>query len=152
MFNGVDPKEVAYIIHSIFINLTPDLRTKKNPTKEKVPMYGYCYVASEAFYHMIAKKMGFRPYRARDAFGEMHYWLGTQSPKSILHMMLDLTEQQYIAQGVKFDYTKGRRCAFLTKQPSKRARRLIARARKTMKELIHVQTKRSARTTQEVPK
>ena len=150
MFNNVDPKEVAYIWHAIFVNLTPDLR-KKQPSAD-IPSYGYYYVASEAFYHMIGKKMGLQVYRARDVFGDMHYWLATQASGSLLCINLDLTVDQYKSRGIKFDYTKGKHCAFLTKQPSQRTRQLIIRARKTLRELTNVHAKRGSRTVKEVPK
>ncbi len=103
----------------------------------KIPMFGSCYVVSEAFYHLMGKQLGLVPYRGRDTNGDMHYWLQTGDTKYLPEMVVDLTAVQYTAQRIWFDYTKGKRCAFQTKQPSKRTQILIKRVKQKLK-VTHV--------------
>ena len=72
-----------------------------------------CYPASEAVYHLLGGKASrYSPVR-----GGGHWWL--RRPDGTV---LDVTAAQY-PQG--FDYTIGRGGGFLTKAPSKRARKII---------------------------
>ena len=80
---------------------------------------GHCYVASEAAWHLLgATDSSWRPYVGR--VGDLtHWWL--QDGDTVL----DITGGQF-PHG--FDHSLGRKCGFLTKEPSKRARILIERS------------------------
>lgn len=103
--------------------LTPDLlkpewRAKWSPTN---PLYGHCYAASEALYHLLGgKEAGWVPVYARH-----HWWLENRNTGT----RLDPTVEQY--KGKAPPYKHGVRKGFLTKQPSKRAQIIIDRVRAT---------------------
>jgi hypothetical protein len=89
-------------------------------TAERNPLFGHCYVASEALYHLAgAKKSGMRPRRLRIAENYWHWWLVDREGK-----VVDLTAGQFSEPP---DYGSGLRTAFLSKRPSARARKLMAR-------------------------
>jgi hypothetical protein len=98
--------------------LSPDLLTPDWRARATTPLSGHCYVASEAAWHLLGgTKSTWRPQVAR--VGDItHWWL--QGPDGIL----DITAGQFADP---FDYSLGRGCGFLTKQPSKRAQRLMDR-------------------------
>lgn len=110
--------------------LTPDLLKKQFREENKSnPMYGHCYVASEALFHLLGKEYSdYKPYCGKGESGVNHWWL--QNSKGDI---LDPTADQYYSVGKKPPYEKGRRKAFLTNFPSKRAVILIERVRKIMK-------------------
>jgi hypothetical protein len=72
-------------------------------------------------FHLWGKERGFTPATMRIQPDETHWWL--QKGDEIL----DLTAGQYTGD---LDYSQGRKAAFLTKQPSKRAVELINRVKK----------------------
>ena len=75
---------------------------------------GQCYPASEAVYHLLGgKASGYTPVR-----GGGHWWL--RRPDGTI---LDVTAEQYDPEG--FDYTIGKGGGFLTRQPSKRAMKIL---------------------------
>lgn len=81
------------------------------------PLSGMCYIASEAYYHLEGKKLGYKPKRA--TYKSMsHWWLENENGS-----ILDLTAAQF---PFRFPYYLGKWAAFLTKQPSKRAKQIIA--------------------------
>lgn len=94
---------------------------------------GHCYTASEAYYHLEGKKLGYKPCYTKvmtfcvDANPPLgayctiltHWYLKKDD------LILDLTSEQFEGQPIPYD--KGRRCGFLTKKPSMRARELMAR-------------------------
>jgi len=84
------------------------------------PYYGHCYVASQVLYHELGgEEMGYTVYRM-DHEGSSHWFLKNPDGK-----VLDPTWRQF---KTKPDYSKAKRVAFLTKEPSKRAedmRRLL---------------------------
>ena len=105
--------------------LTPDLLKPEYREKNKTnPMYGHCYAASEAAYHLFAKADGFFPVRDRDSRGVCHWWL--ENPQG---ERLDITGDQYFSVGrvPPYFYRAGKRV--LTKEPSKRAAEIIRRVR-----------------------
>jgi hypothetical protein len=115
---------MKHIISKIQNNLTPDLLSPKfkqmlrvmTGTEENRRYFGHCYVASEAFYHLVGKKKGYKPYYIRmKAFN--HWFL-----KNDKNNIVDLTVEQF---NYTPDYSKGIGCGFLTKKPSKRAQKLI---------------------------
>jgi len=80
-------------------------------------MRGNCYVTSEALFHLIGgKKAGWKPMRMRHE-NDTHWFLKHENG-----MIFDATVLQF-----KFvpDYSKARGGGFLTKQPSKRAKKLM---------------------------
>jgi len=79
------------------------------------PMYGLCYVMSEAFMH-LHPQFELRPYRLR-YYGVTHWWLQTPEGR-----VVDLTASQYTRP---FPYHRGQCGGFLTKAPSKRARAIM---------------------------
>jgi len=84
--------------------------------------YGHCYVATEATYHLFAQSEGFVPYMAK-LVDSTHWWLVNEQTREIL----DPTFHQL--QGDFDVYKVGKRRAFLTKKPSKRAQEVIRRVK-----------------------
>lgn len=110
------------IIESIKRNLTNDLRKPKY-RKSKNYLTGHCYVATEALYHLIQQEpveYGFVPYCMRVG-NDTHWFLMNWRGK-----VIDITAEQFSKPP---DYSKATRKAFLTKQPSKRARILMSRVK-----------------------
>lgn len=91
-----------------------------------VVLEGHCYVACEALYHMGAGASGFKPrvlsHEQWPALkpGQTHWFLSDGTT------VLDPTAGQFKSDP---PYDRGRRCGFLTKQPSKRAWTLMERIR-----------------------
>lgn len=84
--------------------------------------WGHCYAATEALFHMLG---GFdsewRPVRGKDDDGIVHWWLENNAGER-----LDPTSEQYTAAGKEPPYDRGRRAGFLTRQPSKRAQKVMS--------------------------
>jgi hypothetical protein len=103
--------------------LTPDLLSPKiaeSPAAKNNPLYGHCYVASEALYHLAgAKGSGLRPCRLKMGDGQWHWWLVDRDQR-----VIDLTAGQFAELP---EYESGKRGAFLSKRPSARARKLMGR-------------------------
>lgn len=101
---------------------TPESRQFLKPEYNEAshPYYGHCYVASQVLYHELGgEEMGYTVYRM-DHEGSSHWFLKNPDGK-----VLDPTWRQF---KTKPDYSKAKRVAFLTKEPSKRAqdmRRLL---------------------------
>ena len=85
---------------------------------------GHCYVASEAYYHIVGKEDGYRPYQM-EVSGVSHWWLRRGSE------IIDITAGQF-DHGVNYWHESARCRGFLTKEPSKRARMLIDRVNKEL--------------------
>lgn len=109
--------------------LTDELRKPKyrgHPNK----YWGHCYVATEALFHLISRKHGYKPYvlSCWDVPGlpqDTHWFLMIPG---ICHV-LDPTYDQFEVE-IPWDIYQGARCCgFLTKRPSKRAQILIKRVR-----------------------
>jgi hypothetical protein len=104
----------------IRFSLTDELR---KPGYGSHPMSGFCYVASEAFYHIMGgKRAGFTPCTIKHE-GVSHWYLKHKSGR-----IVDITVDQFKTVP---DYSKGRGRGFLTKDPSKRAQIVIDRAKKS---------------------
>jgi hypothetical protein len=107
----------------IVAQLTPDLlapQFSKMSQAERNSLFGHCYVASESLYHLAgAKRSGLRPRRVRIADGHWHWWLVDREGN-----VIDLTAGQFENPP---DYAAGVRAAFLSKRPSVRAKKLMAR-------------------------
>lgn len=104
------------LIKRIQKNLTPSLLHRKY-SKSKHPLSGHCYVASEAFYHLAGgKAAGFKPMFVKHE-GQPHWWI--QGPNK---EVIDITAKQFFTP---ISYCKSIGKGFLTKQPSKRAKKLL---------------------------
>lgn len=99
--------------------LTPDLlkpEYRKNPIH---PMFGHCYVATEAVWHLTGQRL--EVWRGRDDEGIVHWWL-----QDAIGNRYDPTADQYTDRGKEPPYTNGKRGCFLTgNKPSKRAQRVL---------------------------
>lgn len=84
---------------------------------------GHCYVATEAAYHLFGKKRGYAPFTRTNPDGTTHWWLEHTETGDII----DPSKPQL--GGRRYPYEEGRRQAFLTKRPSRRAQELIRRVR-----------------------
>lgn len=81
---------------------------------------GNCYAAAEALYHILGgKRAGLTPMVVKLPNGGTHWYLRT-----IAWEIIDPSRKQFVGK-LDFDYYRGRGCGFLTKKPSKRARKLI---------------------------
>lgn len=83
---------------------------------------GHCYIASEAIFHNFGGKEKWAAYTGRDHNNGTHWWLKNKETGEII----DPTKEQYTSLNIPPPYDKGRPCAFLTKEPSQRAKRLIS--------------------------
>lgn len=85
-------------------------------------MWGHCYAATEALYHMLGgKDAGWVPVRAKDDDGIVHWWMEHRPTGR----RLDPTAEQYTSVGKEPPYDRGRAAGFLTREPSKRAQQII---------------------------
>ncbi len=84
---------------------------------------GFCYIAAEAAFHLLGGKSGgLKSHCAvylEDGKRCTHWWL-TQGKR-----IIDPTASQYLELGLDPPYHLGKGSGFLTKQPSKRAARLM---------------------------
>src|SRR5581483_10235697 len=106
------------LVESIRENLTSDL-LKPGIESGANPLQGHCYVASEAYYHMMGgAASGLKPKRMRIG-NDVHWWLEDKDGN-----VIDITHDQF---PTPVPYDQGRGGGFLTSQPSKRAQILIDR-------------------------
>lgn len=115
------------LIAKIQAVLTPDLL--KHPYRAENatnPMFGHCYVASEALLYLLEDRENYCACRGKDDRGIVHWWLVNKETDQI-H---DVTADQYWSQGLVPPYDRGKRSGFLTKSPSKRCQVVLERVRK----------------------
>lgn len=99
---------IPSLICNIQKNLTPDLLKGKWSNKSGNNLTGHCYVATETFYWLHGKKMGFKPYVLSHkecpellGEGETHWFLSKE------HLViLDITKGQF--NGKEIPYEKGK--------------------------------------------
>lgn len=105
----------------IIKNLSADLlHPQFKNSKSKVA--GHCYVASEAYYHLLGgKDSGLKPMFLK--VNNIPHWFLKDSNNKII----DLTAKQFNCQ-IPYENAVGK--GFLTKNPSKRAQILIARIKR----------------------
>lgn len=118
-------KDIDNLIELIKKSLSIDLLKPnwREKAKNQHHTFGHCYVASEVLYHLLGgKKSAFRPYCGKDENGT-HWWL----VNTFNGDKLDVTEEQYTSKGKQPPYESGKRSAFLTSEPSKRAKILMDR-------------------------
>lgn len=114
----------AALADAIRAALTPDLVRPKYRGHPENPMFGHCYVASEALFHLLGgRATNYRPYHGKDDTGDTHWWL----EDTVTGFRYDVTADQYFIVGKKPPYDAGRMGTFLTKEPSKRARVVMDR-------------------------
>ena len=83
-------------------------------------MRGNCYVTCEALYHLLGgKAVGLVPMCLKHE-GDTHWYLELRTPTG--NHIIDPTVSQFKTLP---DYSVGRGSGFLTKKPSKRARKLM---------------------------
>lgn len=115
------------LIANIQMALTPDLL--KLPYREENahnPMFGHCYVATEALFYLLPMRENYCPCRGRDDRGIVHWWLVNKATGEI-H---DVTGDQYFSKDLEPPYIRGVRGGFLTIGPSKRCQVVLERVRK----------------------
>jgi len=121
----MDVQDLSKQVESV---LSPDLLQKKyREANKKNPMFGHCYAASEALFHLLGGvDSSWRPMRAKDEAGIVHWWLVNEDDAR-----LDVTAAQYTSLGKSPPYDSGVRGAFLTgyAKPSKRAVAIIDRVK-----------------------
>lgn len=134
-------KREQQLIRQIQSVLTPDLLKPKYRAGNDAsnPMYGHCYAASDALYHMLGgKAAGYTPMVATDDTGGTHWWL--RGPKGEI---IDVTAAQYTSVGKKPPYNApdARGCGFSSRKdasgivgPAKEAREIILRVKEGARE------------------
>ena len=124
----MDDMNIKLLMAKIQKCLTPDLLKKEyRDDNSDNPMFGHCYVASEALYHTLNDKYGYSASCGKDDEGIVHWWV----VNNLTGEIYDTTRDQYFSKGKIPPYDRGRKTGFLTKEPSKRAQVVLAR----MKEL-----------------
>ena len=87
------------------------------------PMYGHCYVATEAMHHLLKtfELTGtFKPFQAKDSNNISHWWLQNDDGE-----ILDITAAQYTSVGKTPPYASGKARVFMFPSPSKRSKKVI---------------------------
>lgn len=87
----------------------------------KIPIRGNCYAASEALYHILGGVRGdWTPKVMRLPGGQTHWYLGHK----YWPVCIDISIRQFKVKD-RPNYNLARGSGFLTKKPSKRARKLM---------------------------
>ena len=129
--NGRLKMKIEEIKKAIQSALSPDLLKPYWRDQQKATgnlLTGHCYAATEACYHLLGGKSNeLKPHILTNKTfpeglkkGETHWFLKSDDA------VLDPTEKQFT---MPVPYEKGRRQAFLTKSPSKRARIIMGRVK-----------------------
>ena len=117
--------DLAMLIRLIVSQLTPDLLSAEWAASRREgdhPLTGYCYVASEALFHLAGGvTSGLNVYRCPLPGGGSHWWLTDSGGR-----IIDPTAEQFSSPP---PYSQGARTSFLSRKPSRRAASLIARVR-----------------------
>lgn len=116
--------ELILMEHSLILeikkNLTKDLLKEKYINKNNDnDMYGHCYVATEAYYHMLNdnEKNNHIPQILK--VGDITHWFLKNKKTGEI---IDITKDQF---KFSLNYNKSKGVGFLTKNPSKRCIKLI---------------------------
>lgn len=112
-------------IEAIRKNLTDDLlKPEYKENDRRHPMFGHCFVATEALYHLTGKKYGI--YCGKDDEGITHWWL-----QDALGQRYDPTADQYTDLGKQPPYHNGKKSGFMLTynkgEPSNRCKVLLER-------------------------
>jgi 5-methylcytosine-specific restriction endonuclease McrA len=117
--------DLARLTQLVVSQLTPDLLSPEWAAArrpEDHPLTGYCYVAAEALYHLAgAAGSGLTVYRCSLPQRGTHWWLVDATGA-----IIDPTAEQF-PEGAP--YSKGTCTFFLSRKPSARAAKLMARVR-----------------------
>ena len=123
------PSRIAPLMELIRASLTRDLLKKEYLEGNLAnPLYGYCYVASEALYYFIRalllpdEYLAYEPWRGTDGTGGTHWWLQNSDGD-----ILDVTAGQYAALGIQAPYENAGPCAFESAHCSRRTAALLKR-------------------------
>ncbi len=109
--------------HHIRLVLSPDLLSAQwkklvKPCDHRTA--GHCYAASEAAYHLFAKKKGYKPAVINLGEGKTHWFLRHPSGG-----VIDVTRFQF---DYPVKYSKGKNCGWLTgDKPSRRCKEIMHR-------------------------
>ena len=112
------------IVQRIQDALSPDLidRHWQEQAKNR-PLHNYCYISSEALYHVIAKGRGYKP---------AQMWVHVGGGREVSHWFLrkeeavvDITAMQF--GKTRIPYRKAKSCGWLTKRPSNAAQEIMRR-------------------------
>lgn len=106
----------AALINQLRSNLTPDLLHPKYRDGSNLSA-GHCYVASEALYHLLGGKASQMKPMQISHEGKSHWFL-----IDIAGTVYDITADQF---KTPVPYEKARGRGFLTRNPSKRALKLM---------------------------
>jgi hypothetical protein len=124
-------KDLTLLTQLIVARLTPDLLSAEWAASRREgdhPLTGYCYVASEALYHLAGGvNSGLSVYRCPLPAGGSHWWLADSNGR-----ILDPTAEQFSSSP---PYSQGTRTFFLSRKPSGRAAKLIAKVRAELGEM-----------------
>jgi len=123
--SGGSTPTLSHLVEKVKMGLSPDL-LKKRYREQNVgnPMFGHCYIATEALFYLLNDKR-YVPTRGRDDAGIVHWWLTDKHTGQIL----DPTADQYRSKGLEPPYSKGKGGGFLTKEPSQRCVQLLKKIR-----------------------
>lgn len=104
---------------------------RKHRPADAVPSWGCCYVACEALWHLGARDEGYVPaylmLNIQESALFASHWILIREDGRVI----DPTVDQFTTPP---DYTRPRRCGFLTKRPSYRAKKLIDLVKTDMRE------------------
>jgi len=120
-------ESLQQLVKKIQSVLTPDLLNsyyRHTRPEDAHPVWGHCYVATEVLYHLWGKKAGFKPCYVRIGRGCIvlgNHWFLTNDARTVY---VDPTMEQF---NEPLPYDIGKRCGFLTRKPSKRARIVMRR-------------------------
>jgi hypothetical protein len=112
----------------IIINLSDDLLSKEWLARKKLEpschkTFGHCYLATEVAYHLLGgKKRGWKPMYLKCKDGS-HWFLLHSSG-----IIFDVTSGQFEGETILYHDAIGK--GFLTREPSRRARKLMAKISK----------------------
>jgi len=111
-------KEIIDLTNILQENLSFDLIKKQH--KGITPIHGACYIASEALYHLLKEnyQLTIKRYKIDQI---THWWLECNGA------IIDPTKEQF---DFDYPYCFGKKCNFLTKEPSKRCKILLERMKK----------------------
>lgn len=115
---------VGEIMNDIRDNLTPELLKSEYVDGNKDnPMFGHCYISSEALYYKLKDyhKTRFKAVCGKDNEGVVHWWI----VDSQTGRRFDITADQYYSKGKEPPYENGTVTGFLTNKPSKRCQMLL---------------------------
>lgn len=119
-------KDYNLLIKYVQRSLSDDLLNSKwKQQKNYHRLSGHCYIAAESLWHLIgASKSGYFP-KVISKDDWTHWYLENGRGQK-----LDPTKEQFLNEQIP--YEKGRKCGFLTKFPSKRAKIVIDRVNKIL--------------------